>query len=701
MPSQTQKKSTEAFQNRTKASSNSQKPAAAKLPPKKTIQKPAAAKVPPPPHHPPPSRPLPTAGASTQDSRMFLNARPNSIAQQRIIPGSTALPKGSKKRSHSQALGKQAQAQNHAQPAKRASTIIAGSSSNNSNAAGGTKAFNLGKFCETNNAYSNKLAASAVDPNVAAKSATAAARAASTTDVPARAPPAYQARSQHVAPKTTTVTSSSDNKSGSKPSVVAKSNESRGYQLSKTPSTASNGVAPPPPPLAKTNSNSECSIAENEARSKRQAERKKVASAAVMSSSRNDLQQGRDKLVAFPADTDVPKKSSALNKREELSAYFAPKQLKEAQASYLASRITKWDPYWKVERYISCGMTAVGKPTGIAQMASLTQKWLKEMPMGVAWCPFQIQPSDIQGMKASDWGTEPPSRDYTDGQKRLILRMIPAIPDTKKRADYHVWPKGSFVVANGLAVTVDQRKQQAHDPKYWSGLSRALDLTPHIRKPTESNIVKVLTYDDEHYFFCITLCSFVSPATLYKNLATAQPGNDSALLKLTRKASTAIALRFTKQDTVILESDDEDEDVPAPVDDSLGKFVFTLTCPFSKATMEKPVRGKNCKHFQCFDLSNFLNSNAAVYGQRWRCLVCEDNLKCEDLEICGLTEDLIFEFRKELVPTVRDRIEYSSDKSYRLLENRKKRYGKKPASNSSGTNTSAPVSAEPEIIMLD
>ena len=103
-------------------------------------------------------------------------------------------------------------------------------------------------------------------------------------------------------------------------------------------------------------------------------------------------------------------------------------------------------------------------------------------------------------------------------------------------------------------------------------------------------------------------------------------------------------------------------------------------------------------------MNNFLNSNSRVYGQRWRCLVCEDNITCDELQICGLSEDLIFEFRKELVPTVRDRIEFSSDKSYKLLENRKKRYNKK-GSGDGESKGDAPskkaANTEPEVIDLD
>lgn len=112
----------------------------------------------------------------------------------------------------------------------------------------------------------------------------------------------------------------------------------------------------------------------------------------------------------------------------------------------------------------------------------------------------------------------------------------------------------------------------------------------------------------------------------------------------------------------------------------------------------------SCRFLQCFDLSNFLNANCRVSGQRWRCLVCEDNITCDELQICALTEALISEFRKEIEPTERDRIEFCSDKSYKLLGNRKKRYNKKRSrdgSSKTATTAKEEVSVEAEVIDLD
>ena len=110
---------------------------------------------------------------------------------------------------------------------------------------------------------------------------------------------------------------------------------------------------------------------------------------------------------------------------------------------------------------------------------------------------------------------------------------------------------------------------------------------------------------------------------------------------------------------------------------------------------------------KCFDLKNWLESNGTVNGGRWRCVVCENFLSYQDLELCAVTADLLVEFRNDLTPTARDRVEYCSDGSYTLLGYRKQRYGKKRSSgpdvtdsNPAAKKKSAP-NPEQEIILLD
>lgn len=105
-----------------------------------------------------------------------------------------------------------------------------------------------------------------------------------------------------------------------------------------------------------------------------------------------------------------------------------------------------------------------------------------------------------------------------------------------------------------------------------------------------------------------------------------------------------------------------------------------------------------------------MDCNAIVTGQRWRCLVCENHCSYGDLELCGLTEDLIQEFQKDLAPTSRDRIEFCSNGSYRLLEAKKQRYKNNKKRSAPDSNPSGPSirqkptpknDSEPVIILLD
>ena len=75
---------------------------------------------------------------------------------------------------------------------------------------------------------------------------------------------------------------------------------------------------------------------------------------------------------------------------------------------------------------------------------------------------------------------------------------------------------------------------------------------------------------------------------------------------------------------------------------------------------------------QCFDLRNYIASNAYVSGSRFRCASCEEFVSLQNLEICGLTTHLLQEFEKVASPE-RDRVQVCADGSYVLLEERKVR----------------------------
>jgi len=424
------------------------------------------------------------------------------------------------------------------------------------------------------------------------------ARASAPAPAPARAPPPYQAVSKNV------IMTPAKKNSANNPAKASAPSTGRAYQLNPSDPGANcnasagqsgkNRESVQKEQTAAIEAKRKKDLLDAKIKRKQQREKEAIAKVLQVANSPSLPAPHREKLITFPNDDAVPRKSGNIATRTEVSVYYQPRPLNFQQAGNLVRRLTEWDPNWRVCRYLACGVTVTGRPT--VPLVLKTDAKTLPIQTSLAWCPFKLEESDLQGTKATDWGIQPARTEYMDGQKRLILRMLPVTANTKKRADYHLWPKGSFVVVNGIARFVTQRKQQSHDRLKWLGLSEQLDLTPLIKTPKEENVVKVLTYDDAQYYYCIALCSYVPPATLYKSLTNTDPRNDFALEHLSREESTVKALTFTKPAEAIIDSDD-DEPAAAGKDDG-GKFIFTLTCPFSMSKMEKPVRGRNCKHFQ-------------------------------------------------------------------------------------------------------
>ena len=276
----------------------------------------------------------------------------------------------------------------------------------------------------------------------------------------------------------------------------------------------------------------------------------------------------------FPADSK-PCKSGCLEERPTMTVRYKPERLNRAQAEELSTRLERWDPFWKVKKYIICGRTSSAKDAGHNRQ--------------VLAAPFKISTHDLRDV---DWGKN--YTEYEHGQCRLLLRMLPMEPSVKDRADSHLWPKGTFCCVNGELLNPNQRKQQAHDPKKWTGLSAPFDMTGHIGHPTQNNEIKMLTYDVEPFYFCLSICEYVSPATLLKNFILSKTNPEVGFERLSIEEGIAKAKSFTKQATLTIDSDGEED----REDDSAGKFIFSLTCPFSKTIIHNPVRGKQCTHYQ-------------------------------------------------------------------------------------------------------
>jgi hypothetical protein len=219
-----------------------------------------------------------------------------------------------------------------------------------------------------------------------------------------------------------------------------------------------------------------------------------------------------------------------------------------------------------------------------------------------------------------------------------------------------------------------------------------------IKFPLQMNKVEICCHDSDQYFFTLALCQYKSPKTLIKELLVPE---SYQLQRLSMQESMEKANKLIGNTTVIFDDDDEggSEDANGSKDD--GKFVFSLVDPFSMIPMTTPVRGKKCKHWQCFELSKFMHSNECVSGSRWRCACCEIFLPYHDLQLCGLTKAALKKFGKR-VNSNQGRVEYSVNGEYELLGPQKLRYAnkKRSANGNTGKAQSNPVKQPVEEIVL-
>jgi len=332
------------------------------------------------------------------------------------------------------------------------------------------------------------------------------------------------------------------------------------------------------------------------------------------------------------------------------------------------------------------------------------------------------------------WGTsfldeQGKKRGFRTGDRRLIVRTLSlhrTTKETNKRADGHLWPKGTFLqlVRNvrgskkEKVLSILQRKQQSHDPSEWKGMSHPLDLTAEIedtKSPIEVKIASKEIVENSDGAtkgtligsFCVhtAICEYVTPDDLYEELLGKKHGEVS-IPRISLKSAKKMAKEYMAGQMVLI--DDSDEDTHHNGNDSdreeenAKSLTFSLLCPISKKVMQTPVRGRHCKHMQCMDLRNFLHANKNVTGGRWRCGVCESFVSVRELVHCGLFQAMLDSLGNNISGS-RDRVSLRSDGSWKIMAENRLRYSKRGAGMSTEANNAnagynRPL--EPEMIDL-
>ncbi|CAL8092728.1 unnamed protein product [Calicophoron daubneyi] len=82
------------------------------------------------------------------------------------------------------------------------------------------------------------------------------------------------------------------------------------------------------------------------------------------------------------------------------------------------------------------------------------------------------------------------------------------------------------------------------------------------------------------------------------------------------------------------ECGDDDDDIVMP-----NTLPVQLLCPLSKCRIEVPVRGRDCRHVQCYDATTYLIINERKPS--WKCPVCDQKARYDDLIVDGLLMEVL------------------------------------------------------------
>lgn len=354
----------------------------------------------------------------------------------------------------------------------------------------------------------------------------------------------------------------------------------------------------------------------------------------------------------------------------------------------IRDRLEQWDPNWKVvrelgmreqnveERGIVTTWTKVGTRT-TSCMSAIDHMSGKNPPTSCAVVNVELRLRGF-GANYNPWGMRLGEVDaLKTGDRRLLLRMLPlkrSNYDKKHHSDNHQWPIGTFIqYSNGQqrqVLSIAQRRQQSHDPTLWKGLCQPLDMTSFLQfgapfgvQICAKEVIEQIGTDTEltgSYAIHLAVCKYITSEDLFANLL-------KTIQTLSLMSASEMAKKYLQNQTVSIDSDSEVGDFS-----SNSSLTLSLLCPISKKTMKTAVRGRLCKHIQCFDLETFIHSNKYITGGRWRCGVCENFLSVQDLIKCGLYEAILHLYKDTASA---DKVSFKSDGSWNLKDEKKQLRG--------------------------
>jgi hypothetical protein len=192
------------------------------------------------------------------------------------------------------------------------------------------------------------------------------------------------------------------------------------------------------------------------------------------------------------------------------------------------------------------------------------------------------------------------------------------------------WIPYSYFTFNGQPL--QQRKKIHH------GKDLPIDISPFVREGENKLEIAIMRQRNDEsylrYLVAIEILGIKSHETIIKDCR--QLNHVSASVTLTRLCEK------------LSDSNDDDDEI-AIVESNLTINLFD---PFSASKIcELPVRGKECLHYDCFDLDTFLQTRKkqgdATAADQWKCPICNGDARPQHLVIDGFLEHVRAELYRQ------------------------------------------------------
>ena len=240
---------------------------------------------------------------------------------------------------------------------------------------------------------------------------------------------------------------------------------------------------------------------------------------------------------------------------------------------------------------------------------------------------FELIPSDTPGAYGA-----PPTRRVHSGSQMYRVRCAKLssleahINDSAWAVAESVWPSYLFIEVNGVRLSL--RRKQQH------GKDLPIDITPHVKKGANQ----------------VTIC-LIGPSKLNDSAQYALAVENIHVIE--HKQALDMAVPVPAHEVIdpiraILTSNPSDDEELTVVDNTI---TINLIDPFSARIFNVPVRSLACRHRECFDHENYLQTRKTKQAgwpcmlDEWRCPVCNADARPQNL----ILDCFLVEVREELL----------------------------------------------------